>query len=62
MWLLSVLAAACLLGGPRDVVFNEIMYRPPEHNYQDEYIELFNRGADDAVSYTHLTLPTTYSV
>jgi len=47
MWLLSVLAAACLLGGPRDVVFNEIMYRPPEHNYQDEYIELFNRGADD---------------
>ncbi|HAK94026.1 MAG TPA: hypothetical protein DCM87_03200 [Planctomycetes bacterium] len=47
MWCLSVLAMAGLLGGPHDVIVNEIMYRPPEHNYQDEYIELFNRGADD---------------
>ena len=44
--MLSVLACG-LAAAPGDVIFNEIMYRPQEQNYADEYIELHNRGAED---------------
>ncbi len=47
MWCLSLVAVTGLLAAPTDIVINEIMYRPQEHNYQDEYIELFNRGTED---------------